>query len=297
MKQAVALGEELSCFVEAIYCSSDVNSLDGVLLCGNGIRIGFVDGTAPHEFEPRYPGAVEELLNLGDSWERSSLEEQKNEIVRLNRKKTKAYSEAYEKLKISFIFHSKIMAEIKNSFDFRKCKKDIFDIIPKEQDENYTEKIRLVSAFSRLGFTSLNTVYDISDKVLKVGGDKYSRACFMNTLRSALSLGGVSHTSLLSPYNTDDTEAVYIPTSGLGIIPSDGTCEIRADLYCADFSQEKFKEYCGPENAFLDQAKNHLGEASENHFKLEEIYKSAMNFEKNENLTSSVIERCRKILT
>lgn len=47
---------------EAIYCSSDPHSLDGVLF--PKLKIGILDGTAPHIIEPRYWGAVEQIVNL-----------------------------------------------------------------------------------------------------------------------------------------------------------------------------------------------------------------------------------------
>ena len=297
MKQAATLGEELDCYTEAIYCSSDVTSLDGVLLSKNGVSIAFVDGTAPHEFEPKYPGAVEEIINLGQSWDEGALRKRRDEIVAVNKLKLGAYTEAYEKLGISFIFHSKIAAESKKHFDFQKCKTDISFIIPRVTEEIYTEKIRLVSAFSKLGFTSLSTVFNTSDKVIRLGGNKYSKANYMNTLRSALRRRGISHTTFLSPYDTNDAEGVYLPCCGLGIICSDKEYEVNADLYCSDFCSGNFEEMSALENKFIEQAKNHLNEASENHFLLEEIYKSAMDFDKNEKLASSVMERCRKILS
>ena len=51
--------------VEYIYCSSDPDSLDGVILTGKGRCIALLDATAPHVYEPAHPGVREEIVNLG----------------------------------------------------------------------------------------------------------------------------------------------------------------------------------------------------------------------------------------
>ena len=50
---------------ERFYCSSDPASLDGILADG---ELAIVDGTAPHVWEPKLPGALEEIVNLGQFW-------------------------------------------------------------------------------------------------------------------------------------------------------------------------------------------------------------------------------------
>src|SRR5690554_299380 len=51
--------------VELIHCSSDNNSLDGMVCPSLGIAM--IDGTAPHTVDPKYPGAVDEILNVGST--------------------------------------------------------------------------------------------------------------------------------------------------------------------------------------------------------------------------------------
>ncbi|MBO8127474.1 MAG: hypothetical protein H0Z38_09620, partial [Firmicutes bacterium] len=50
--------------VEYHHCSSDTDSLDGVVF--PELRVAFIDGTAPHIVDPRNPGGVDEILHLGD---------------------------------------------------------------------------------------------------------------------------------------------------------------------------------------------------------------------------------------
>ncbi|WP_238655014.1 PRK06851 family protein [Paenibacillus piscarius] len=79
--------------IELIHCSSDKDSIDGVIIPALGA--GIVDGTAPHVIEPKAPGAVEEYVNLGEAWDSAALISQRKIIEEMNRKVAGAYAEAY----------------------------------------------------------------------------------------------------------------------------------------------------------------------------------------------------------
>ena len=67
--------------IEFLHCSSDNNSIDGVLI--PALKVGIVDGTAPHVIEPKAPGAVDEYINLGEAWDARALAIHKNTILKL----------------------------------------------------------------------------------------------------------------------------------------------------------------------------------------------------------------------
>ena len=50
---------------ESILCSSDPKSLDGIIIEKGSNRVAILDGTSPHEEDARFPGAVDEIINLG----------------------------------------------------------------------------------------------------------------------------------------------------------------------------------------------------------------------------------------
>jgi hypothetical protein len=77
-------------------CSSDPASLDGIILEREGSpTLGFLDGTAPHVREPVLPGVQEEILNLGEFWDRKELETGGARIRALAAGKSEAYNRAY----------------------------------------------------------------------------------------------------------------------------------------------------------------------------------------------------------
>lgn len=67
--------------VAEFYCSSDPSSLDAVLLAKRKRII--VDGTAPHTFDPVFPGVKQKLINLGDFWDEKKLLENACEIMEI----------------------------------------------------------------------------------------------------------------------------------------------------------------------------------------------------------------------
>ncbi|MCS7459160.1 PRK06851 family protein [Paenibacillus doosanensis] len=76
-----------------IHCASDNNSLDGVVV--PELKLGIVDGTAPHVIEPRLPGAVEQYVNLGTAWDARQLSGRREDIAELNGRIAQTYESAY----------------------------------------------------------------------------------------------------------------------------------------------------------------------------------------------------------
>jgi len=89
VKRALEQGEEAECF----YCSGDPDSLDGVRLVKRGIV--FADATAPHAMDPKYPGAVEEIVSLGDFIVREKIVKYRDGIEMLTRENKRSYERAY----------------------------------------------------------------------------------------------------------------------------------------------------------------------------------------------------------
>ncbi|HHY47889.1 MAG TPA: hypothetical protein GX506_11395 [Firmicutes bacterium] len=83
--------------VEFHHCSSDNGSLDGVVIPAIGVAL--IDGTAPHILDPRNPGAVDEIIHLGDYWDEVKLRSYKDEIIRANAEISSFFSRAYRFLR------------------------------------------------------------------------------------------------------------------------------------------------------------------------------------------------------
>ncbi len=93
MRRIGAAAERAGVQTEYILCSGDPDSLDGVRFPER--RIAYVDGTAPHVIEPKYPGAASLYLDLGAYLDAGALETDLPEIVDLNRRYQALYASAY----------------------------------------------------------------------------------------------------------------------------------------------------------------------------------------------------------
>lgn len=73
--QFVAYGYE----VEFLHCSSDSDSLDGIMV--PELKISIIDGTAPHIVEPKNPGAIDTIINFADFWDEDIIRQNKQKIM------------------------------------------------------------------------------------------------------------------------------------------------------------------------------------------------------------------------
>ena len=89
--------------VELHHCSSDNNSLDGVVI--PALRVALIDGTSPHVVDPRNPGAVDEILHLGDFWDEKAMRRNKKEIMDLNQEVGRSFRRAYQYLKAAKVIY------------------------------------------------------------------------------------------------------------------------------------------------------------------------------------------------
>ncbi|MBQ8267623.1 MAG: hypothetical protein IJZ21_04485, partial [Clostridia bacterium] len=79
MKYIVAKAVDAGYDVELCPCSSDPDSLDGIII--KEIKTVVLDGTSPHVAEPVYPGASEEIINLGEFWNSEKLRAAADQII------------------------------------------------------------------------------------------------------------------------------------------------------------------------------------------------------------------------
>ena len=82
--------------VEYHCCSSDNGSLDGV--CIPSIGVALLDGTAPHVVDPKNPGAVDEIIHLGDFWDEEKMRENKEAVLKSNARVGRLFKIAYSQL-------------------------------------------------------------------------------------------------------------------------------------------------------------------------------------------------------
>ncbi len=123
--------------IEEHYCSSDNGSLDGVKIPSIGVAL--LDGTAPHVVDPRYPGAVDTIIHLGDYWNEAGIRKNKQAVLTTTETTSMCFRRAYGYMRAAKNYNDELEAHIRENkaldiaglnrtaADIKSC---IFDKVP-----------------------------------------------------------------------------------------------------------------------------------------------------------------------
>lgn len=291
MKRVAAKAEEAGEEVERFYCSGDPDSLDAVRLVKHGIV--FADATSPHAMDPKYPGAVEEIVNLGEQIDRSRIVKYRDEVESLTKKNKLGYGRAYAFLRAAQALEEERYREIADCVDKEKIKKQAKEIAERigkgEDGQSRYLFLDAISCKGRVSFASMqcegNRVYRVFGTENDVVTDLLTKAVksdrkelFCNPLRPQC----VSHMLL--------RDRDFFLTTAIG---TDGTLLFAGDFMkkeCHKTAEIYFKEARRME----EEAMKCLAECKTIHDELEDIYKECVDFatisERTEGLLALVSE-------
>lgn len=281
MKKIARNYESKECEIEEIFCSSDPTSLDGVIVRNGDRSIAILDGTSPHERDALYPGAIDEIINLGSCWDSRILIAQRNEIYSLGAEKSENYKTAYNYLKIAGQANSIKRKLYDNIFDIFKIKNKAESILNGiSPSKNSLTSTRLISSFGRQGAYRIDALEGMKINKLFIDGDEYSAGMLLSCCANILKENKSSFLKLISPLDPELIEGIIIPDHSLAILCGRG--EINADelFDYSHIDHERIKASEWIKAEALEEAKRWFAIASDLHFRLEEIYSDAMHFEK-----------------
>lgn len=286
MKRIASVAGEKGYTVVAYHCSSDPASLDGVLI--PEIGFGILDGTAPHVGDPRYPGAGDRLIDVGQFWNERVLKEKREQIAELVAKKKNAYRMVYEGLAAEAALRNArrialeptlLQAKLRTVAE-RICRCGV-------QGRVWRGKACITDAIGMGGRTHFPTLEAVASRVHTVR-DRYGAGeAFLAVLAETAARLGCEFVCSLDPLEPDRITAVLLAE--------------RGDLYTLQSAEGAEKEI--NTDRFLDQtalrsARAHLRRllhAEETtrdatdagflqirtiHFALEQMYAEAMDFAK-----------------
>ncbi len=305
MRKIASEGEGRGLDCEYFYCSSDPDSLDGILLDG---RIGVIDGTAPHTTDPRLPGACDEIINLGDFWDASILRENRDEIADLTRAKSSCFTQGYEYLYTLGELSSLLRSDIARAINSPKLAAAASRLLAQECAAARVGKsiaspepeIRAISAISTKGLVTFDTYRELG-RVIAVTDVMDTAPFMLDALLDAARRLGLEALRAPMPLEPELTEAIHFPALGLSVVISDGdegydTKKInmarfidRGALTSDDRHRRKLLARCSRE--LMDGALTKLAEANENHARLEDIYRGAMDFDALDRFTRALTKR------
>lgn len=118
MKKISKVFEEKGYSLELFHCPSDPSSLDAILIKELGVVL--LDATSPHTVDPKNPGAVDEIINLGEYWNLAELEKNKDAIIECNKDISRSFKRAYKFLASAEPIYRDIEEKYKDFTDFGK---------------------------------------------------------------------------------------------------------------------------------------------------------------------------------
>ncbi len=278
---------------EAIYCSSDPESLDGVILESEDVRVAVIDGTSPHERDAFFPGAVDEIINLGTGWDGRWLEAQREKIIPLCAEKRSAYQTAYAYLRAAGEAHRAVYTLEKGRIDTKNAKNKIKGLAESILiSENPNTSVRLISAFGKSGLVHVNTLKKISNTYLGVCGEPRSTCEFLRLMWHETN-DICNAVRIPSPLDDSIIEAIYYPDSKLTIAADSASdALINADAFykVEQIDKERSRVFSDTESHCLAEAERWFNIAADLHSRLEGIYCQSMNFENNDAILNKLID-------
>ncbi len=313
MKKLGMLALEKGYETEYFHCSSDPQSLDGIIIRDK--KVAVIDGTSPHAVEPKLAGAREIIVDLGRAWDTDMLFEKKDEICSLTKSKKQHYKDCYtflhsknvmDGLVYNLIFPYVLFDKLDKSA--ARFSRNLFKSLGKKEKGNV--KTRLTRALSSLGKIRLSTFENKADMCVFL--KEPFEACRLSSLylgavyEYALQIGADIYVSF-SPENKEQIDALYFPELKVSVSTYDENCVSECDkslkkcriINCARFLDLKGLSHLNPLRKFYSklsknmekQALENLENAGKTHMDLEKIYRLCTDYKTVEKISDEYFKK------
>lgn len=291
--------------VSLYYCSSDIRSLDAVV--ANDSRVIIVDGTAPHVFEALYPGASQEIINLGEFWDAKKLKKKSDDIHSLfdenlrYHSAVRCYIKALASLNgdIYSIGETALNREKLDGYTLRLCRKAI---VSQKKDEKGKLSFDQLSAFTTENYKTMPINGDYSIYILKddylAGSDRFLRSVTENLISN----GHDATVSECCLHHSPVYEHVFSGSAGIAFMTSSFFNKLEipsasiinfSRFYEKKTVSNKKQRISFDKKAFTElaeEAANTLSDALKVHDELEKCYIEAIDFQKLDEFTKEMID-------
>lgn len=285
--------------LEYHHCSGDNDSIDGLVV--PSIKVALIDGTAPHIVDPKNPGAVDEIIHLGDYWNEKGMREHREDIIEANREVGRLFKKGYSYLAaLNSVVND--FANINNDLmDFGKIDRvalDLMEQIKGQPDKQGKIRHLFGSAITPNGVVDyLETVVGPMGHICLIKGEA-------GTGKST-SLRRVAEYAIMRGYyaevyhdhlNPDKYAHVVIPEIDVAFTTSE-KFEKQADkVYDLNeyMDRGRYEEKAEDEvmmDVLLRKAVKYINKAKKTHDYMEKFYIPNMNFEQINQVRENTVKR------
>jgi len=299
--------------LEIIVCSSDADSLDGVIIPSKKICV--VDGAHPHLLEPVYPGAVESIVDLTSCWNEETLHSCREEIISLTQNISRCYDYSCRYLAAAAALLGDSYRLALGCVNIPKLNGYLNRLSAKElkqkSEKPGKEKVRFLTAVTNKGIIKhTDSAKKLAERIYLIG-DEYGAVSrlMLHHIRAGALAGGYDVVSCYCPLAPfEKLEQLFIPELSLGFMTSNRFHNFDFELSpyriinCQRFTEnEKLKDHKKritfnrkAAAQMISQAHALLKEAKALHGELENYYSGATDFEKVDALTEKLLAKLRQ---
>ncbi|MDD2585311.1 MAG: PRK06851 family protein [Syntrophomonadaceae bacterium] len=304
--------------LEYHWCSSDPDSLDGIVVGQQKVCI--LDGTAPHIVDPRFPGAVDEIINLGQFLDREKLRLVRQEIIKLSENVSWCFNKAYGRLKETSLAFQEWESYYSRAIDIPAVNRNIL-ALAEDFLSNCTPTYKkprhlFAGAITPAGIvTKVKSIIDSDYSLFAIQGSPGTgvKSLFDHILQIS-SLRGIYVEVFHNPFDPNYIDIILLPETRLALVNCSTTIVNYAEQLTSrknkrflDFNQFIEKASIEPYQKSITSAEERVKSgllaavsliktAHQYHDELESYYVDAMDFEALGQLRENLLETLKQKL-
>jgi len=293
MLKKIAAELQDSYTVDRFHCSADLNSLDGIYI--HGLEVSMLDGTAPHVTDPRLPGAVQRIVDLGTCWNPNELIKNKKIIQDLSDQITLQYKIAYKWLAVA-AGQADLVQELERTSSIEKQAKADAIKIAEFLPANALGQNRkaFASAITGDGFHDFTSgMQQNKNNVYLLGGNRTYNYVVLHRIQQLLEDREIPATYLYCGLQPEYLEHIYIPGKlGIFSVHRPHLLDVGQNVFGFDVMSETELESCLFKT--IDQGIATLSEARRLHMELEKLYVPHVNFGAVEEIQQNILHEIKQ---
>ncbi len=295
MKYCAARAIKNGLNISLCYCTSDPDSLDGIII--DETKTVILDGTSPHTVEPKYPGICENIIDLGRFWDEDKLKSKRLEIINainINKafhRSAALYLSVCGELKSDNLMLGGKCTDVSKALSF--ADKIAKRFIPKNANGIEGERVRFIEGITPSGIMSFpKTVTNSTENIVIIEDDigAVSQIVCGYIRNYALKMGH-KIISLKNPYLPNRIyDHIIIPELSFAIVTESKYLKFDTDIrriHSRRFLKTEQKAVYRSRMSFNEKVQNELlysavetlKRAKESHDIIESYYKDAMDFD------------------